>query len=144
MLDSGTPRERGIFPFPSLITQFCMTAGVPRIDRIPAAPPLDSCTYKAQLTAARTQDTREALERKEMQIREHVVDVDADNVDYGPNDRKPRNGPQQTEDRSDWPPWAITLDSRMQEGFAELRRLIIEGPSPPADQAHPLGHQRGG
>ena len=130
MLDQGSPREQGILPFPSLITKFCLDAQVPRIDRLPAAPPLDKRTYRAVINAARKKDDQEALAGERMGITDYVDEDDADDVDCGPEE--PSHPPHE-EDRSDWPPWALSLDSRMgriEHSVEELRQLLTNRQPP--------------
>ncbi|KAJ9544697.1 hypothetical protein OSB04_024404 [Centaurea solstitialis] len=117
ILDVGGRQEQRILLFPSLITHFCERAGVPRIDRIEGEIPIGCHAYTRFLSAS-----GDAVVDEDVQIPEGNADVaveDHDATDVAHAD------PSDREDRSDWPPYAVSLCREMLQGFASIRRLIL-------------------
>ncbi|KAJ9546931.1 hypothetical protein OSB04_019474 [Centaurea solstitialis] len=118
ILDAGGRQEQRILPFPSLITHFCERAGVPRIDRVEGEIPIGRHAYTRFLSAS-----GDAVVEEDVQIPAGNADVAAEDHDATDDAHA---DPSDREDRSDWPPYAVSLRREMRQGFATIRRLILE------------------
>ncbi|KAJ9544863.1 hypothetical protein OSB04_024570 [Centaurea solstitialis] len=117
ILDAGGRQEQRILPFPSLIRHFCERAEVPRIDRVEGEIPIGRHAYTRFLSAS-----GDAVVDEDVQIPAANADVAAE--DHDATDVAHAD-PSDREDRSDWPPYAVSLRREMLQGFASIRRLIL-------------------
>ncbi|KAJ9544907.1 hypothetical protein OSB04_024614 [Centaurea solstitialis] len=117
ILDAGGRQEQRVLPFPSLITHFCERSRVPCIDRIEGEKSIGRHAYTRFLSSS-----GDGVVDDDVQVPAGNADVAAE--DHGATDVAHADTSDR-EDRSNWPPYALSLRREMLQGFASIRQLIL-------------------